>query len=141
MAASLTLYRQFVESIGDGTIDLDSHTIQCSLHGSTYTPSADHSLLTQVDSEISGSGYARKFLGNKTYVQTAGSAKWDADDVIYTASGGSISARYAVLSDENVANGALIGYVTLDSSNVTISDGQTLTLQWSTAGIVSVALA
>jgi len=52
-------------------------------------------------------------------------------DVVWTASGGSIAgARYAVLTDDNTSDSARDVYAYWDlSSNRTISDGQTLTLQ------------
>jgi len=144
-AGPLTLYQHVSESLADGSLDLDSDTLKVALFTSSYTPDAatqeDFSALTgQV---ANGNGYTSggATLTNVTLTRTGGVAKLDADDVVWTASGGSIVARYAVIYSEE-ANKA-IGYFLLDSTpaDVTVTDGNTLTIAWHASnGILTITV-
>ena len=59
----------------------------------------------------------------------------DCSDETWTASGGSIVARYAAL--RNVTTGDMLGYILLDNSpaDVTTTDGNDLTIQPNASGI------
>lgn len=141
MAANgLTLYNSFFEYLGDGTIDLDADTFAVLLTTSTYTPAATHSQISDITNEVSGNGYSRQTLGSVTWTQSGGTATFDAADTVFTASGGSIVARYYVLFDDTVTSpvtDALIGYGLLDNTpaDITITDGNTGTLQWNASGL------
>lgn len=144
MAASAwTFYDSFKEAIGDGTIDLDTHTFKVALFTSSYTPTvATDSLYSGLSGEVAnGNGYTTggATLGSVTWAQTSGTAKFDSADPSWTASGGSIVARYAVLYDST--NSALIAYTLLDTTpaNVTVTDGNTLTLQLAANGFFTLA--
>ena len=144
-AGTLTFYDSFVEALGDGTIDLDTHTFKVALFTSSYSPSAASTTFSALTNEVSaGAGYSAggATLGSVTWAQTSGTAKFDAADTVWTASGGDITARYAVLYDSSVGGaGDLIGYILLDTApaDVTATDGNTLTIQWSGSGIFTVA--
>ena len=140
-AGAFTFYNQFAELVADGTIDLDNDTFKLALLDSGYSPSAASTTFSVVDEdEISGSGYSAggETLTSVSWSQTAGVATFDAADVEYTADGGTITARYAVLHDTTVGGaGDLIGYFLLDSTpaDVSVTDGNTLTIQWHEDGI------
>ena len=79
-------------------------------------------------------------LASKTTLRAAGVMTFDAADVVWTASGGSITARYLVLYASVARDGftnPLIGYALLDTTpaDVTATDTNTLTIQWSASGI------
>jgi len=149
MAASFTLYQSFAELCADGTFDLDSNTFKVSLHTSSHTPSASGDIVfADVDAEVSNAnGYTTggATLGSVTWTRSAGVAKLDAADTVWTASGGSIVARYAILRATGTLNGLvdpLVGYILLDTTpaNVTATDGNTLTLIWNASGIVTISI-
>jgi hypothetical protein len=143
MAASLTFYNSFREYVADGTIDLDTHTFKVMLTSSSYTPSASHTQKSSVTNELStANGYTAggATLGSVTWGHSGGTATLDAADTVWTASGGSIVARYAVIYDDTATNDELVCYILLDTTpaDVTTADGNTLTLQWNASGILTI---
>ena len=130
--------------IGDGTIDLNSHAFKMVLTSNSYTPTrATHDELADVTNEVAnGNGYTSggAALANPSFNQTSGTAKWDADDVSWTASGGSIGPiRNAVIYDDTVSGDPLVCYCVLEASDLTITDGQTMTVQFSASGILTLS--
>lgn len=149
MAASLTLYESVAEYLADGTIDLDTDSFKVTLHTSTYTPNAaTHTIYSDLTNELStASGYTNggAALGSVTWNRSGGTATLDAADTVWTASGGTITARYAVVRKDGTANGIvspLIGYVLMDTTpaDVSVTSGNTLTLQWNASGIFTLAI-
>lgn len=133
-AGTFTLYDSVAEFIADGTIDLDTHTFKIALLDSGYTPNQSHDELADVSADeiANGSGYTTGggTLAGVTWAQTGGVAKFDSDDFVWTASGGPITARYAVIYDDTSAGDKLVGYVLLDTtpSDLTATDGNTFTV-------------
>jgi len=132
-AGTLTLYNTVAEWIADGTIDLDTHAFKLALLASGYTPSAAHDLYADLTNELStANGYTSggASLASITWGQVGGVSVFDSADVVWTASGGSIVARYGVLYDDTAAGKPLIGYFLLDAApaNVTATTGNTLTV-------------
>lgn len=144
MTASITFYQSFREYIADGTIDLDTDSFKVTLHTSTYTPSAStHTVYADLTNELStANGYTNTgaALGSVTWTRSGATVTFDAADTTWTASGGSIVARYAVIRKDGTANAIvspLIAYILLDTSpaDVTTTTGNTLTLAWNASGI------
>lgn len=132
-AGTFTFYNTVAELIADGTIDLDTHSFKLALLASGYTPSAAHDDYTDLTNELSTAvGYTSggQALASITWAQTGGVATFDSNDVVWTASGGSIVARFGVLYDDSTTPKKLIGYVLLDAApaNVTATDGNTFTV-------------
>lgn len=145
MAASFTFYNSFKEYMADGTIDLDTHTFKLLLTSSSYTPNAStHTVKADVTNELStANGYTAggATLTTVTWNRSGGTVTFDADNVVWTASGGSIVARYAVLYDDTAASDELVGYVLLDTTpaDVTTTSGNTLTIAWNASGIFTLS--
>lgn len=145
MAASITFYESFREYLGDGTIDLDTHTFKVLLTSSSYTPSAGtHTVKADVTNELAtANGYTAggATLGTVTWTRSGGTVTFDAADTVWTASGGSITARYAVIYDDTAASDELVAYILLDTSpaDVTATTGNTLTLAWNASGIFTLS--
>jgi len=147
MAASITFYNNWREAIGRA-IDLSSPpTVNVTLHTSTYTPDAEaHVVLADLTNQLStASGYTSggQALSSVTWTQSTTVAIFDAADTVWTASGGSITARYAILRAVGTFNSQvdpLIAYILLDTTpaDVTATDGNTFTLQWHANGIFRV---
>ena len=144
-AGPFTFYHSFTEALGDGTQDLDTHTFKVALFASAYTPSQASTTFSALTNELTTQfGYtAGGFtLTGVTWAQTTGTATFDAADAVWTAAGGSITARYAVVYNSTVAGaGDLIGYFLLDSApaDVTATDTNPLTIAWNASGIFTVA--
>ena len=151
MASTLTLFNAFKLYLTDGTLDLNSHTFKTTLHTSTYVPdAAAHTIYSHITGEVANAnGYTTggKTLINTALTNTGGTVKWTADNLVWSATGGSIIARYAVVWASGTLGGVvnpLVGYITLNDNagtplDVTVTDGNTLTLQWNVAGIITLA--
>jgi hypothetical protein len=147
MAASITIYHSFREYIADGTIDLDTDSFKVTLHTSSYTPSTSHAVYADLTNELStANGYTNggAALGSVTWNRSAGTVTFDAADTTWTASGGSIVARYAVIRKDGTANAIvspLIAYILLDTTpaDVTATTGNPLTLAWNASGIFALS--
>ena len=140
MAATINFYDIFSESIGDGTIDLDTNAIKVALFTNLYTPNAATDVtFSALTNQVTGNGYTAggETLQNPSWAQTGGVATFDAENTVYTASGGSIVARHYVIYDSVAASNNLIAYGLMDDTpaDVTVTDGNTLTLQWNASGI------
>jgi hypothetical protein len=118
------LYDHVAERIGDGGIDLDTDTFFVALVTSSYTPSAAHDTWSDISANevAEANGYTTDgFQITPTWSQTSGVATFDSNDPTWTASGGSITARYAVLvrsdNDTTLENGDLVlAYCLLDNA-------------------------
>ena len=141
------IFDSFKEKIGDGTIDLDTHSFKVALWTSTNPPlQADDSYTTEagVGGEVAdGFGYTTggATLGSVTWNEAAGTVTFDFTDPSWTASGGSIVARYAIVYDDTDAVKSLVGMSLLDNTpaDVTITTGNTLTLQINAAGMFTLS--
>lgn len=132
-AGPFTLYDSVAELIGDGTLDLDNDTFKMVLLSSSYTPDPAHDEYADLAGELStANGYTSggETLTGVTWSQSGGVASFDSNAVQWTASGGSITARYAVIFDDTATGDKLIGYALLDTTpaNVTATAGNTFTV-------------
>lgn len=139
-AGTFTLFDSFALRMADGTIDLDSHTFKMSLHTSSFVPSvstmAVHADLTNEVANANGYTTGGISLTSVTYTLSAAVAKFTSAAPVWTAAGGSITARYAVIYDDTSTNKDLIGYFLLDvtPADVTVTDTNTLTVNPNAAG-------
>lgn len=141
MAASISFYDSWIQRLAQAA-NLSTDTFTVGLVTSAYTPNAaTHTQLSDITNELSGSGYSRQNLSSVTFNNSAGTVTFDAADTVFTASGGSIVARHAFIFDDTVLNDPLVAFILLDTTpaNVTVTDGNTLTLQWNALGIFTIA--
>jgi hypothetical protein len=126
-------------------IDYLSDTIKVALATTTYVPDPDtHEVFSDVTNELTTAlGYTAggATLGTKTatYNATGNITAFDAADTSWTAAGGSLIFRYAIVykSTGTGSTSPLIGY--LDFATQTITDGNTVTIVWyATNGVFKV---
>lgn len=129
--ATFIHFDEFLGELGKATHNLSTNTLKMALTNSA--PTADtYDELADVTQIANGNGYTTggTTLTTVTWVETgAGTGIWrlSSDDVVFTASGGSIAAfRYGVLYNDTSTNDKLIGYLDYGSS-VTITVGNTFT--------------
>lgn len=144
MAASITFFNNWREAVARG-IDLSTPpTVNVTLHTSSFVPDAEADVVyADVSNELAtANGYTNggQALAGVSWAQSTTVAIFDANDTVWTAAGGSITARYAVLRAVGTFNtqvDPLIAYILLDTTpaDVTATDGNTLTLQWHANGI------
>lgn len=138
-ATAWTLYNTAKKYIGNGTIVLGTAAIKTKLctsasNASTFTLST----FAAVTNEIGTSGgYVAGGKALATMAWTVGASakqyKFDADDQIWTATGGPLTnVKFAVMG---VSGGKCVCWSKLSAAAFTVSIGNTLTLQMNAAGI------
>lgn len=136
--AALVKYEDFVEEVLKGVHDFDAHTFKFLLTN-TAPDVATHTVRADTGELATGGGYTSGGVASAMSVsRTGGTAKLEAADAVFTASGGSIGPfRYAVLYNDTAASDPLIGYVDYGSS-ITLADGETITVDCDpTTGILT----
>ena len=150
-AGKWKVYEAAKEYIGDGTIDLDSATFKMALFQSTSncdTLSGSDELADLTNQVANASGYTTGgvTLTGVTWSNASGTMTFDCDNAVWTASGGSIVARFAVIYRSGAAGSpsvtdALLCVCLLDTSpaNVTATDGNTLTIAINASGVFTLS--
>lgn len=124
----------------DGTFDIDSDTWKMALFLSTSNIGAASTTYAGVTNEVAAAnGYSTG--GISVTLTLAGTTTVTVDissDPVWTASGGSITARFAVIYE---VSGNVLCYCLLDSTpaDVTATDGNTLTVQINASGVFTLA--
>ena len=115
-----------------------SGAFRVALVNASYTFSNNHSVWSQITNEISAANYTSGglVLTNVTYtVASSGTATFDADDVVVTASGTDMSAAGAVVRVGE--GGALMFFIDFEATE-TAGDGTTFNINWASDGITQI---
>jgi hypothetical protein len=143
-AGAWTVYNEAKKYIGSATLNLTTAK-RITLHTSaSNAATATLSIYSELTNEVtSGNGYSTsgKSLASITWTQgaSAGQIAFDAADVVWTGTGGSIAnIKYAVISNvSGGASGKLLCRSTLTSAQVTLASGNTLTIAMNSSGILT----
>jgi len=136
------VYDIFLDQVVAEGHSLGADDIRMGLMYSSYSPATSTDITWDVidaNELVTTHGYT--ILGVSmpcTVATTAGTLTFDSTtNPVWTASGGTLSARYAVLFNNTVTTNNLIAYSLLDSApaDVSATDGNTLTVTHSSAGI------
>ena len=129
--ATVTKFYSFVEAVHEKKHNLGSDTLKVLL--TNTAPSLSNTVKADISGELStGSGYT---AGGATITvtssaQSSGLYTLVADDVTWTASGGSIGPfRYAVIYNDTATNDELFWYIDYGYS-ITVASGQTFTIDF-----------
>lgn len=141
MAVTISLYNHSAAKFVDGSFAPgDSYKINLyttlAFDATATTKAAAESGATQV---ATANGYTQdtKTLANVAVsTVTTNDAKFDADDVQWSASGGSIAAAKALIYNDTDANDPPVAYIDLDGTQ-TAGDGTTFNVVWNASGIVT----
>lgn len=128
---------RYKEYMGDNTIDMDGDTFEMRLYTSASNiATTSIGDATTATNELSGSGYAPDVLA-ATWTRSAGVVTFDSDDGAFTASGGSITTRFAAIIDTTTTPDEVVCHSLLDNTpaDVTVTDTNTLTVQINALGI------
>lgn len=145
-AGAWAVYNLAKKKIGNASLSLASTVFRVTLHTSasnanTATLGVYNSVTNEV-SEANGYSSSGKGLANEVWTvgASAGQYKFDADDVVWTGTGGAIAnIKFAViwLSAAASANRHLLCRSQLTTSQFTLSSGNTLTLAMNASGILT----
>ena len=140
--ASFTKVNDFVVNLANA-MDLDSDTLKVALCNTD--PASGTSVVTDGNgilanvTEITYTNLSARTLQNVTSTQTSGTYKLSADDLVLTASGGSVAPfRYVVIYNDTPTSPAdpIVGYYDYGSA-LTLNDGDTFTIDIGANGILT----
>lgn len=123
----------------NGTFDLDSDTFKMALFLSTSNIGAASTTYAGLTNEhANANGYTTGGTAVTLSLSGTTTVTVDSTDATWTASGGSIVARFAVIYE---VGGRVLCYCLLDSApaDVTVTDGNSLTVQIHTSGVFTLA--
>jgi len=139
MAITVTLFNHAAKLFASGA-NAAADTYKLKLY-SALTPNAANTTLAQVDATgteaTAGTGYTAggQALANVAVTTvTTNDSKFDADDVTWTASGGTIVAAYGVIYNDTDANDPPLAYINFDGTQ-TATDGADFKVTWNASGI------
>lgn len=133
-------FNSFVEALAEKVHNLGSDTLTVALTNSA--PVATNTVLaniTQISyTNIQNGTTTGRDLTGVTSSQTSGTYKLDANDLVLTATGTVPTFRYIVLFNNTATNDELIGWYDYGAT-VDLLSGETLTITWDAAGILTLA--
>ena len=151
-AGKWKLYEAAKEYLADGTFDLDNASLGLQMALFLSTSNCDTlSVGTGVYGDLTnehanGNGYTTGgiALTGEVWTHSGGTTTFDCDNVVWTASGGSIVARFAVIYANATLNSIvkpLLAVCLLDTTpaNVTATDGNTLTISINASGVFTLS--
>jgi hypothetical protein len=138
--ATFNKFNSFVEALSEKVHNLGSDTLTVALTNTlpvnTNTVLAN---ITQISyTNITDGATTGRNLTGVTSAQTSGTYKLDADNLVLTATGTVATFRYVVLFNNSATNDELIGWYDYGSA-VTLLNGETFTITWDAAGILTLA--
>lgn len=134
VANAWQVYDSFLERVGDGGHDMDNDTFYLALFLSTSNcATLTHDLLADLTNQhANANGYLTggQALGSVTWAEAAGVLTFDCADEVFTAAGGSILCRFAVVYNFTHADDLLVAVSLLDNApaNVEATTGNALTV-------------
>ena len=131
-----TKFDCFVEDLAEGMHDLSSDQLTVALTNSAPTAANDDELADI--SEITYTNCSSRNITTSSSSQTSGTYSLVLDDLVLTASGGTVGPfRYVVIYNNGATNDELICYDDKGSS-ITLQDGETLTIDFNAAGLFTI---
>lgn len=140
--ATFNKFQQFSEDLCKGVHNFTSDatcSVTVALTAAANAPVATNSVLANL-TQISYTNLSSRIVTGVTAEHTTGTVTITADDLVLTASGGSVATfRYVVLYNDDPTSPAdpLIGWYDV-GTDVTLANGETLTLNFTT-GFATVA--
>lgn len=126
--ATFNKFNSFVEAVCEKVHNLGADTLKIMLTNSA--PLATNSVKADLTDIAAGNGYTAggTAVTITSSAQSSGTYKLVGNDVVFTASGGSMATfRYAVLYNSTATNSELIGWWDYGSA-VTLASGETFTV-------------
>jgi hypothetical protein len=143
MAVTISLYNHTAKLFAEGA-NASGDTYKVKLYSTATFDATDTTLAGVTGTEATtGTGYtaAGQSLANVTVTTvTTNDAKFDADDLTWTASGGSITASFAVIYNDTDTDDPPIAFVDFDGSQ-SAGDGTDFKIVWNASGIFTFTVA
>lgn len=141
MAVTISLYNHTAAKFADGSFAVgDTYKVNLyttlTFDATATTKTAAESGATQV---ATANGYTQNdkaLTGLAVTTVTTNDAKLDADDVTWTASGGSITASKALIYNDTDTNDPPVAYIDFDGSQ-SAGSGTDFKIIWNASGIIT----
>ena len=130
MSSAYNKFNAFVADVCNKVHDLA--TDSCKIMLTNTAPVATNAVKADITDIAAGNGYTAggAAAGSPSSTQTSGTETFSANNVTFTASGGTIGPfRYAVIYNSTAASGNLIAWWDY-ASNLTLNAGDTFTVQF-----------
>lgn len=145
-AGKWKLYESAKLAIANGEIDLDSDSFKINLYLSTSncdTLSGTTTLASLTNQVATANGYTQNTKAVTITTANAGGTITvdETTNPVWTASGGNITARFAVIYDDTHASDQALCVCLLDTTpaDVTATDGNTLTITQNASGLFTMS--
>ena len=137
--ATYNKFEPFVEKLAEKAHDLGSDTLTVALCNAANAPVATGGVLADLTT-VAYTNLSSRVITTSTSAQTGGTYKLVLTDLVLTASGGAVAAfRYVVIYNDTATNDELICWHDY-GSDLTLADGETLTIDFDAAnGILQIA--
>lgn len=140
------MYAKAKLALANGEIDFDTHAFKINLYlsSSNCDTLTAHDQLSDLTNQVATAfGYTQDTKAvTITTADASGTITIDeTTNPVWTASGGSITARFAVIYDDTHANDIPVFVCLLDTTpaDVTATDGNTLTITMNASGVVTLS--
>lgn len=134
---SFVKHNVFVANLANGAFNLATDTVKFALTNADPSAQDTFGAITEITAH-NGYSAGGPTLGSQTSTQTSGTLTFTGTSPVITASGGTIGPfRYAYCYD-STASGKVIGHWDY-GSNLTLQDGDSVTLTISGSGILTIA--
>lgn len=139
-SSALTLFQSAPEALAEKKINLASDTFRVALCAAANAPVAG---TDEVLADLTAASLTNLADSSLTVASSAHSGAvytWDLADKSLTASGGSVGPfRYIVVYSDTATNDDLIGYLDY-GSDITLADGETLTVTFNASGVITITI-
>jgi len=137
--ATYNKFNSFVEALAEKVHNLGSDQLVVALCATANAPVASNTVLANL-TQISYTNLSSRNLTTSASSQTSGAYKLVINDLVLTASGGSVASfQYVVIYNDTATNKELICWFDYGSA-VTLASGETLTLDFdATNGLLQIA--
>lgn len=143
MPVSISLYNHTAQRFASGAnAAADTYKVKL-LTAATFNATHTTLAATGGTEVASGNGYTTggATLANVAITTvTTNDAKFDADDVVWSASGGAITASYAILYNATDTDSPPVAFINFDGSE-SAGDGTDFKIVWNASGIVTFTVA
>lgn len=127
--AAFNKFNSFVEALAEKVHNLGSDTLTVALCAAANAPVAGNTVLANL-TQIAYTNLSSRALTVSASSQTSGTYKLVINDLVLTASGGSVAPfRYIVIYNDTATSDELIGWYDY-GSDLTLANGETLTIDF-----------
>jgi hypothetical protein len=143
VAVTISLYNHTAKLFADGS-NAAADTYKVALYTAATFDATNTTLAGVTKTEVAGSfGYTtggQALTGVAVTTVTTNDAKFDANDATWSASGGAITASYAILYNDTDANDPPIAFIDFGGSE-SAGDGTDFKIIWNASGIFTFTVA